>query len=318
MNIWKKAAPLLLLTAFFALLSGCGTGSGREIDAGDRVLVVTALYPLAFLAEEIGGGRAQVVNLVPAGVEPHDWSPGSRDLVTISRAHLFIYNGAGLEGWVGDVLDAVAGDDGPLPVKASEGISLIRASGEETELGEVDGHGGDRPDVDPHVWVSPKSARIMADNILAAFLAVDPDGRAHYEARHATLAERLRELDERYARELAALPRRDIVVSHAAFGYLCRDYGLNQVAVMGLAPDAEPRAQDLLAVKRLVEERGVKAVFFEELVSDRLARVLARETGAEALPLNPLEGLTPEQQKNGENYLTLMERNLEQLKQALG
>ncbi|OUM97421.1 MAG: ABC transporter substrate-binding protein [Paenibacillaceae bacterium ZCTH02-B3] len=320
MNIRKKAAPLLLLAAVFASLVGCATGGGREMDAGDRVLAVTALYPLAFLAEEIGGRRAQVVNLVPAGVEPHDWSPGSRDMVTISRAHLFIYNGAGFEAWVGDVLDAVAGDDGPLPVKASEGIPLILASGEETAHGEEDGHGhdGDRPDVDPHVWVSPKSARIMADNILAAFLAVDPEGRAHYEARHAALTERLRELDERYARELAALPRKDIVVSHAAFGYLCRDYGLNQVAVMGLAPDAEPRAQDLLAVKRLVEERGVKAVFFEELVSDRLAQVLARETGAEALPLNPLEGLTPQQQKDGENYLTLMERNLENLKKALG
>ncbi|HEY8528470.1 MAG TPA: zinc ABC transporter substrate-binding protein [Paenibacillaceae bacterium] len=309
-----------MLAAVIALLSGCGAGGGRAEEAGDRVLAVTALYPLAFLAEEIGGERAQVVNLVPAGVEPHDWSPGSRDLVTISRAHLFIYNGAGFEGWVEDVLDAVAGDDGPLPVKASEGIPLIRASGEEAAHGEEDGHGhdGDHPDIDPHVWVSPKSARIMADNILAAFLAVDPEGRAHYETRHADLAERLRKLDERYARELATLPRKDIVVSHAAFGYLCRDYGLNQVAVMGLAPDAEPRAQDLLAIKRLVEERGVKAVFFEELVSDRLARVLARETGAEALPLNPLEGLTPEQQRNGENYLTLMERNLENLKRALG
>jgi len=198
-------------------------------------------------------------------------------------------------------------------VPASEGIPLIRASGEEA------GHGDhDHPDIDPHVWVSPKSALKMADNILAAFLAVDPEGREYYEARHAGLAERLRGLDERYARELAGLPRKDIVVSHAAFGYLCRDYGLNQVALMGLAPDAEPRAQDLLAIKRLVEERGVKAVFFEELVSDRLARVLAREAGVEALPLNPLEGLTPEQEKAGENYLTLMERNLENLKRALG
>src|SRR5690606_15470914 len=129
-----------------------------------------------------------------------------------------IYNGAGFEGWVEDVLEAAGGDDGPLAVRASEGIPLIRSSGEEAEHG--DGHGGDHPDVDPHVWVSPKSARIMADNILAAFLAVDPEGSAHYEARHASLAERLRELDGRYARELAALPRRDIVVSHAAFGYL--------------------------------------------------------------------------------------------------
>jgi zinc transport system substrate-binding protein len=315
MKIWKKAAPLILLAAVCASLLGCGAAGEQADEAEGKVLAVTGLYPLAFLAEEIGGERAHVINLVPAGVEPHDWSPGSRDLVTITRAHLFIYNGAGLEGWVADVLDSVAGDDGPLSVKASEGISLIRAS-EEAERGEDNGH--DRPDVDPHVWMSPKSALIMADNILAAFLAVDPEGRDYYEVRHAGLKERLRGLDERYTRELAALPRKDIVVSHAAFGYLCRDYGLNQVALMGLSPDAEPRAQDLLAIKRLVRERGVKAVFFEELVSDRLVRLLAREAGVEALPLNPLEGLTPEQEKAGENYLTLMERNLENLKRALG
>lgn len=376
MTVWKRIGLVLALAA--AVVSGAGCGAGRGPSEGEpgQVRVVASFYPLAFLAQEIGGERAHVVNLVPAGVEPHDWTPKSRDMQAISRAQLFLYNGAGFEGWVGDVLGGLDAGDGPLAVEASRGVRLIRAeeggetpavtvgetpeaatpgdgkshdepadhdredvhgreAGHENEEGDgheegderEDGHGHEENQadghhhgdltVDPHTWVSPKSALIMAENIYKAFVQVDGANRAHYEANYRELAERLKALDERYTRELAGLPKRDIVVSHAAFGYLCRDYGLNQVAIMGLSPEAEPRAQDLLAVKRFVEERGVKVIFFEELVSDRLARTLAKEAKVGTLVLNPLEGLTPEQEKAGETYLTLMERNLEHLKQAL-
>jgi zinc transport system substrate-binding protein len=324
MTVWKRIGLVLTLAAAMVSAAGCGAGSGSTAEEPGRVRVVASFYPLAFLAGEIGGERAHVVNLVPAGVEPHDWTPKSRDMQAIARAQLFLYNGAGFEGWVEDVLGGFKAGEGPLPVEASRGVRLIR-TGENGDREEghdhgehpADGHAHDDLTVDPHTWVSPKSALIMAENLYNAFVRVDGAHRAHYEANYRELAERLKALDERYTRELSGLSKREVVVSHAAFGYLCRDYGLRQVAIMGLSPEAEPRAQDLLAVKRFVEERGVKVIFFEELVSDRLARTLAQEAKVDTLVLNPLEGLTPAQEKAGETYLTLMERNLEHLKQAL-
>jgi zinc transport system substrate-binding protein len=310
----KRIYPLLL-TALALALAGCG--SGKDSLAEGKLNVVTTFYPLYYLAKEIGGTKAHVVNLIPAGVEPHDWTPKSKDLITASKAQLFLYNGAGLEGWVDDFLKGAGSGKSLKTVEASKGIGLI--AGHSDEQGGDDGHGHahDGLDVDPHTWVSPKSAIVMARNIHAAFVEADPANRAVYDEHFASLADRLKELDRKYEAGLANLTKRDIVVSHEAFGYLARDYRLNQIAIMGLSPEAEPRAQDLLGISKFVKEHDVKVIFFEELVSDRLAETLAKETGAETMVLNPLEGLTPEQEKAGEDYLSLMERNLQNLRKAL-
>jgi zinc transport system substrate-binding protein len=302
------AAAALLLTAGFAL-SGCGRGGDR---AGDGKLnVVTTFYPLYYMAEQIGGDDAHVVNLIPAGVEPHDWTPKSRDLQTVEQAGLLLYNGAGLEGWMDTFLKGLGSgwNRGEKAVEASKGIDLIRtdaAPGQEGTIG-----------VDPHTWVSPKSALVMAKNIRDAFVRADPAHQDGYDARYKDLSASLSALDAEYAERLAPYRGRDIVVSHQAFGYLCRDYGLNQQAIMGLSPEAEPRAQDLLKLAQFVKERGIRYIFFEELVSDELAQTLASETGARTMVLHSLEGLTPEQERQGETYLTLMRQNLQNLTKAL-
>ena len=327
---WPAAAALAAL--LLLLLAGCGGASGGGADGvkggknggsgaaeDGKPGVVASFYPLFFLASEIGGDRVNVSNLVPTGVEPHDWTPKSRDLARISRADLFLHSGAGFEGWTDELLDGIEADSGVRIVEASEGIALIPLDEEE-----ADEHGHEHGDerhghegVDPHIWVSPRSMLRMAENVRDALIAADPANAAAYEANHEALAGRLRALDEAYERELADLPRRDIVVSHRAFAYLCRDYGLNQIAVMGLSPEAEPKAQDLKRIVEFVRERGIRYIFFEELVSDRLARTLASEAGAETLVLNPVEGLTPEQEANGDDYVTIMEMNLQNLKKAL-
>jgi len=124
-------------------------------------------------------------------------------------------------------------------------------------------------------------------------------------------------LDQKYTDVLENAAQKNLVVSHQAFGYLARDYGLTQTAIMGLSPDAEPRAQDILKIAKYVKDNGVKYIFFEELVSDRLAKTLASEAGVDTMVLNPLEGLTKEQEKNGDTYLSLMESNLQNLTKAL-
>jgi zinc transport system substrate-binding protein len=157
----------------------------------------------------------------------------------------------------------------------------------------------------------------MARNIKESLQSVDPEHKEGYETRYNKLAERLQALDSKFEQELSKLSNHKIVVSHQAFSYLARDYKLEQHAIMGLSPDAEPRGQDLVKLAKMVKEENIQYIFFEELVSDKLAKTLAAEAGVSTMVLNPVEGLTTEQEKNGDNYFTLMEKNLQNLIMAL-
>ncbi|WP_027085088.1 metal ABC transporter solute-binding protein, Zn/Mn family [Cohnella panacarvi] len=316
----RMAMTLSLFLGLSIASTACGSGNSGNVEG--KVNVVTTIYPLYYFAEQIGGEQAHVTNMIAAGVEPHDWTPKSRDLSDASNAQLFIYNGAGLESWLNDFMPVIESGGDVRTVEASHGIALIDGEGEEEghEHGEEEeeGHSHEHEgDVDPHTWISPRSALAMAANIKDAYIAVDPAHRADYETRYEQLNERLKQLDAKFTDGLSPYAGRDIVVSHQAFGYLCRDYGLNQIAIMGLSPEAEPRAQDLLEISDYVKSHGIKTIFFEELVSDRLAKTLANEANIDTMVLNPLEGLTPEQEKAGDNYFSIMERNLENLQKAL-
>ncbi|GAF07258.1 zinc ABC transporter [Paenibacillus pini JCM 16418] len=201
-------------------------------------------------------------------------------------------------------------------IEVSQGIQLIESDHDEREE-----NGGlslnDNHHIDPHTWVSPKSAIVMAEHIRDSLIETDPTHQSGYEERYAAIQKKLTDLDQKFSSQLSAVPHHKVVVSHQAFGYLCRDYGLEQHAIMGLSPDAEPRAKDLVQLTNLVKQEGIHYIFFEELVSDRLAKTLASETGAKVIVLNPVEGLTKQQEQNGDNYFTLMEKNLQNLILAL-
>jgi len=326
---------LLMLLALVLIVTGCGGNGNADRNAASgegeagKLRVVTSFYPLYYLAQEIGRERVTVTNLIPTGVEPHDWTPKSRDLTSASRADLFLYNGAGLEGWVDEFLEGLDKGSRVKTVEASRGIELISADpeahghdhghesedGHEHESAEADA-GDAHANVDPHTWISPKSMLVMAANVRDSLIEADEANRSAYEAGYDSLRQSLEELDAAYEK-LRDLPRRDIVVSHHAFGYLCRDYGLNQVAIMGLSAEAEPKAQDLLNITRFVKEKDIRYIFFEELVSSELAQTLANEADVDTLVLNPVEGLTPEQEAKGDNYMTLMQLNLQNLQKAL-
>lgn len=308
---WKFSLMMLLAVV---ILAGCSKSQGGGIVAG-KVNVVTSFYPIYEFAKEIGGEEANVINLLPTGVEPHEWTPRSQDIMNTSKAELFLYNGAGLEGWVPNFMKGLGSQSKVKSIQVSDGISLIEADGED----EHDHDHGETADhhLDPHTWVSPKSAIIMAENIKNSYIDVDPAHKDSYEARYAVLRDKLKQLDTKFTEELSKTTKKEIVVSHQAFGYLCRDYGLSQHAIMGLSPEAEPRAQDLIALSKLVKEEGIQYIFFEELVSDKLAKTLAAETGVQTMVLNPVEGLTKEQEQAGENYFTLMDKNLRNLLKVL-
>ncbi|WP_314585234.1 metal ABC transporter solute-binding protein, Zn/Mn family [Paenibacillus terrigena] len=328
MKSMRKYMIGAVIMIFAIMLTACGQNNAIKLEEG-KINVVTTIFPIYDFAKQIGGDHANVMNLIPTGVEPHDWTPKSQEISVTSKAQLLLYNGAGLEGWIPNFLQGL-GKDTPLKtVEVSHGIDMIHTEGDDghhhdEEAGNKDEHDhvsdgahGDDMYLDPHTWVSPKSALIMAKNIKDSFIAVDAANQADYETNYAKLEQKLKDLDSKFETELAKTSKKEIVVSHQAFGYLARDYGLTQKAVMGLSPEAEPRSQDIIELTKYVKEHNVKYIFFEELVSDQIAKMLASEAKVETMVLNPIEGLTPEQDKSGENYVTLMERNLQNLVKAL-
>jgi zinc transport system substrate-binding protein len=317
-KLYNGMIPFIIGLIFVMIITGCGNTSNGGMKK-DKVNVVTTFYPIYVFAQAIGGEDAHVVNLIPTGVEPHDWTPRSQEIMSTSKAQLFMYNGAGLEGWVPNFLVALNKDSKVKAVEVSAGVKLIESTEDDgDDHGEVDSaESVKQHHIDPHTWVSPKSALVMAENIKKSFIEVDPTNQSKYEQRFQELNDKLVELDHKFQSELAEMSKTEIVVSHQAFGYLTRDYGLTQHAIMGLSPDAEPRAQDIIKLADFVKKEGIQYIFFEELVSDRLAKTLAAEANIETMVLNPVEGLTEEQEKNKENYFTLMEKNLQNLIIAL-
>lgn len=310
-------AIIMLLLLSLVFNSACS--SQGQIQEG-KVNVITSFFPLYDFTRIIGGDHVNVINLIPTGVEPHDWSPKSKDISEISRAQVLVYNGAGLEGWIGDLLGSIKENRDLVTVEASKGIPLISVDASQFNEGADHNQQGDQAhSVDPHTWISPLSAMQMADNIKNGLIEADPAHQKDYLANYETFIGELQKLhdDFRDSLEAETLKRHEIVVSHQAFAYLCRDYGLKQLPIMGLSPDAEPTAKDLQYISQFVKDHQVNTIFFEELVSDRLAKTLAGDLGIGTAVLNPIEGLTEEQAKAGEDYISLMQENLASLLKAL-
>ena len=312
MHTIKKAIIVLLL-----IIGLVGCSSADPVIIEGKVNVLTSFYPLYDFTKKIGGEHVNVVNLVPAGVEPHDWSPKPRDMSNITKADIFIYNGGGFEGWVDDFIGSLDKDSSVLVVEAIHDIDLIHTNeqnkGKEHE--EKDHH--DHGDVDPHAWTSPLQAMVMAKTIQEHLIEADPTHQADYEANYNVLEERLLALHHQLTDIVSRSPRKEIVVSHEAFGYIARDYAITQVGVMGLSPEAEPTVKRMSEIKKFAEEHQIRYILFEELVSPKLAQTLAQSLQIETLVLNPIEGLTEDQVKANEDYFTMMATNLTTIEKAL-
>jgi zinc transport system substrate-binding protein len=283
------------LVAALLLITAC-----QDPSASTRPLVVVTVYPLRELARQVAGDRAEVVALVPAGVEPHDWEPAPRDVSLVQRAAVLVHTGTVLDAWVARLLPGLPG--GVRVIDTSAGLPLLPQG----------------PSSDPHTWLDPTLARAQAETIAAGLAQADPAGRAGYEEHTAALAVRLEGLDRAFAAGLATCAHRELLTTHGAFGYLARRYRLTQVSIMGRAPEAEPSPADLAAIVQTGRRLRVTHVFVEPLVSPRLAETVAREIGAGTLPLDPIEGVSRQRSEAGTGYFQLMEENLASLRTGLG
>lgn len=289
----KKLFLLFLL--LLNILSGCAPE--KEPDDTGKLQVTASFFPMAEFAKAVGGDRVQVTTLVPDGAEAHDWEPSPRDLTRLGHAQVFVYNGL-VEPWAEQALEALS-ERRILPVQA--GAGLYERNGRQ----------------DPHVWISPKKAAIQVRRVAEGFSAADPDNSAYYQKNADDYIAKLHALDARLAAVAKAAPKKAFVTAHAAFGHLADDYGLRQLAVNGLSPEAEPTPADLQRLITTVKREQVRYIFFETLTDPKIAKLLAEEAGAETSVLDPMEGLNEEGRAEGMNYLKLTEHNIENLTKAL-
>jgi zinc transport system substrate-binding protein len=295
-----------------ALGAGCSAGSPAS-TGGDRLEVVAAFYPLQFVTERVGGDRVKVTNLARPGVEPHDLELEPRQLASLADADLVVHL-AGFQPAVDEAIDAEA-KDAAFDVATVQPLSDAPEGAEEE--GEESGEQHANEDKDPHVWLDPTRLAAIGDRLAERLGAVDKANAAAYRERAAALRTELTALDGEFSGGLKDCARRDIVTSHAAFGYLAARYNLTQVPISGLSPEGEPTPQRVAEVAALAKAKGVTTIFFETLVSPKVAQTLADEVGARAEVLDPIEGLQPGAAP-GTDYLSVMRQNLGKLRQALG
>lgn len=318
----KWLSGIISLSLCASLLTGCSftssssseTGGTASEAAGQKLNVYTSFYTMYDFAGKIGGDKITITNLVPPGTEPHDWEPTPNDIVGLEKADVFVYNGAGMEHWVDGVLDSLQNKD-LVTVEASHGISLLEGHSHDEDEEEHEEE-EEEHSTDPHVWLSPVNAKKEMESIKNVLVQADPENKEYYEANYAKYAEEADKLDQEWKDMTASLKNKDLIVAHQAFGYLCQTYGLNQVAIEGLSPDSEPDAARMAEIIEFAKERKINTIFFEELVNPKVAETIAKATGAKTAVLSPIEGLSEESQNAGDEYFSIMRKNLQAVKDA--
>lgn len=309
----------VLVAALAVMIAGCSaTQSNGAQKSTEKLKVITTAYPVYEFTKQVGGDKTEVIMLIPPGAEPHDWEPKPKELAQLRSAKLFLYHGAGLEPVEKLLAKDVIGDT--VAVEVSKGITPLSSN----QADEDDDHDLDQNDhhhhhqgIDAHMWLDPVLAQQEVNHIAEALSGVDPQNAEYYRQNAARYNTELAKLDEEYKAALKDTARRDIITSHEAFGYLAKRYGLQQIGIMGLAPDSEPTPDKMAKVITFCREHNVKYIFFETLVSPKLSETIAKETGAGLLVLNPLESLSEDEIKQGKNYVSVMRDNLANLKLAL-
>ncbi|MER6730876.1 metal ABC transporter substrate-binding protein [Streptomyces puniciscabiei] len=317
MNVRRGLIPSAALTAVTALGLGTLTAcSGDRAEAANtgRFDVVASFYPMAFLAERIGGNHVHVTSLTSPGQEPHDLEISPRQIASIQDSDAVLY----LKNLQPSVDDAVA----QSPVKTK--IDAASLTTLEEHGNEVGGHAAahdthkneESSGKDPHIWLDPVRYAQVAEGVGKAFEKADPKHAADYRRNTTALVKQLTDLDQRFRSGLAHTRTKVFVTTHAAFGYLAERYGLTEEAVNGLDPESEPSAARVKDLETMAKADGVSTVFYETLVSDRTAKTIANDAGLRTDVLDPIEGITAK--SRGKDYFSVQEANLKALQQALG
>ncbi|MHC3993193.1 metal ABC transporter substrate-binding protein [Thiomicrolovo sp. ZZH C-3] len=303
----KKAIIVLLALLMVLVLALVVIVPEKKVQTGKADVIVTT-FALYDIARHLLGKDAEVAMLIPFGRDVHTFEPTPQDMIRVQKSRLFLYSGAGLEPWTEPFESFGNATDMSRHVRLHAGGHAHHDHGEE--------HDDDHHGADPHYWLDIDNMIALVTALeqlfTSAFPAVDA---GTFRERGAAYIKRLETLDALYRKRLGDCRLDTIVVSHNAFGYLAERYGFHIAAVMGLSPDTMPDAKTMAQLTDIVREHGIKTLFYESFVSDKLVASLATETGVRVDVLQPLANITADE--IGADYFRLMNANLLKLYDAL-
>ena len=301
-KILKKIISIILLTCTIGTLVGCSKATSSNKSDQSKLQVVVSFNPLKEFVQAIGKDKVEVKTVVPEGSEPHEFEPKIKDMENISKANLFVYTGFGMETWVDKTLTAIDNKN-LVVVDSSIGVSPMKNEGEKVkEYGQYD----------PHIWLSLREAKIQTKNIKEALVKADPKNKDFYEKNFQEFSGELDKLYNEYKVKFDAVTNKNFVTSHAAFGYLCRDFGLKQNSVEGVFAGGEPTPQKLKEIIDFSKKNKIKVVFMEELASARVSETLAKDSGAKVQKIYTIES-----NEGNKTYIESMKENLSNIYNSL-
>ncbi len=318
---WIGSVMILLCTA---VLAGCG-GKAEESNDSDKVKVVTTIFPAYDFAREVAGEEAEVTMLLQPGTEAHTYEPTPKDIKAIQDCDVFIYTGGENDVWIEDILSTMDTSD-IVQVRMVDCVDILEEAelegveeheheeGEEHEESEEHAH-----EIEEHVWTSPVNSMAIVDTIAAKLAEKDSEHAEIYQKNAKEYQVELENLNQKFKSVVAGAERKTIVFGDRfPILYFAEEYGLSYYAAFpGCASDTEPSASTIAFLTDKVEEEKIPVVFKIELSNGKVADTIAESTGTKVLTFETCHNLTREDFENGETYLTLMERNVETLKEAL-
>ncbi len=319
----KRFLFLFSILATTLLIAACSDSTPTESKSEPLHHIYTTVYPLQFLTEELAGDLVRVESIYPAGTDEHSFEPTQKDMMKLAEADDVFYIGHHLESFIPKAKKSLQNEEVTFhAIGEMIDKSLLLESGahhhdEHDGHDEHDSHGHAHGDIDPHLWITPKLGQQLATNIHAQLLTLLPNDKETLDANLKRVVKQLDTLDQQYKEMSQQAQSKTFFVSHAAFGYLAHDYNLEQVAIAGINSQSEPSQKQLAELVALAKEKNIQYIFFEQNVSSKLTEVIQKEIGAQPLRLHNLGVLTDEDLKNGDNYFSLMEQNVEALREAL-
>jgi len=305
---WLLQALVIILLIVGIILATIQCTPKLEVRS-EKPLIATTFYPLFDFTRTIAGNAADVFSIVPINSEPHEYQETPHDLIRLEQADVFVVLGVnkGFAPFEEHLMESVSN---VTVIVAGNGIYQITPTGEFGDVSDDLNYNG----LDPHIWVSPKNAIVMVQNIRDGLMSVDPANVQTYEQNANALLANLQELDVNYTKTLSNCSVHVILAAHDAFSYLARDYGFKSYYVDGLSPEQEPTPQQIARLVDLAKQYNLKYLFYEQNVDPRVSNTIAEQVGATTLPLNPAEAVD----NVNVTYVQIMQENLVNLGKGMG
>ncbi|WP_298845779.1 metal ABC transporter substrate-binding protein [Clostridium sp.] len=300
--MFKKMSIFILLICTILTFTACGSKKVEtsNLKSQNKVKVVVSFNAMREITTAIGKDKVDIVTMIPNGTEPHDFEPKAKDFESLTNAKIFVYNGFGMESWVDKVLESVDNKN-LITVDASKGSTPI-GNTEKSENAQYD----------PHLWISLKGAKNQAKNVRDALVKADSPNKSYYEKNYNDFALKLDTLYNEYNKKFKTVTNKNFVTGHAAFAYLCRDFGLKQNSVEDVFAEGEPSAKKLKELTDYCKKNKIKTIFVEDMVSTKVSDALANEVGAKVEKIHTIES-----KEDNKDYLTCMKENLDMIYNSL-